>query len=79
MLRCYIFDESYTLQWDSVQLDEGLTFVEDLFSILARDVRWLCSRDILVVKVNGDTVLLRRPPGILRVRCGPSIPTDLSL
>ncbi|XP_047260722.1 uncharacterized mitochondrial protein AtMg00860-like, partial [Capsicum annuum] len=42
----YIPDESHVLQWDSVQLDIGLAFVEEPASILARDVRRLCSRDI---------------------------------
>ncbi|PHT39849.1 BAG family molecular chaperone regulator 5, mitochondrial [Capsicum baccatum] len=39
---------------DSVQLDERLAFVEDPVSILARDVRWLHCRVILVVKVSTD-------------------------
>ncbi|KAF3679800.1 putative peroxidase N-like [Capsicum annuum] len=52
MLRQYIPDESHTLQWDSIQLDEGLAFVEEPASILARDVSRLHSRNISVVKVQ---------------------------
>ena len=52
MLRQYIPDESHVLQWDSVQLDEKLAFVEEPVSILARDVRRLRSREIPVVKVQ---------------------------
>ncbi|KAF3631177.1 7-deoxyloganetin glucosyltransferase [Capsicum annuum] len=50
ILRQYILDESHVLQWDSIQFDEGLTFVEEPTSILAREVRRLRSRDIPVVK-----------------------------
>lgn len=41
----------HMLHWDSVQLDGRLTFVEDPVSSLARDIRWLHSRDIFVAKV----------------------------
>lgn len=47
ILRQYIPDEMHLLWWDSVQLDERLTFVEVLVSILDRDSRRLSSRDIL--------------------------------
>lgn len=40
------------LYWDSIWLDERFIFVEEPVSILAKNVRWLRSRDILVVKVQ---------------------------
>ena len=51
MLRHYILDESHVIRWESVQLDERLSFVEELISILARDVSRLRSRLIPMVKV----------------------------
>lgn len=39
------------LQYDSVELDSYLTFIEELVAILARDVSQLHSKGILVVKV----------------------------
>lgn len=38
--------------WDSVQLDDSLTFVEVPIAIMGRDVRRLRSREISVVKVQ---------------------------
>ena len=42
MLHLYIRDPSHVRRWDSVQLDEQLTFVEDPMLILAYYVRRLC-------------------------------------
>ncbi|KAH0660902.1 hypothetical protein KY289_029650 [Solanum tuberosum] len=50
MLRRYVPDESNVLQYDAVELDDRLTFVEEPVAILARDVRRLRSRAIPVVK-----------------------------
>ena len=52
MLRRYIPDESHVLQYDAIELDDHLTFVEEPFAILARDVRKLRSRAIPIVKVR---------------------------
>jgi len=52
MLRRYVPDESHVLQYDVVELDDRLTFVEEPVAILARDVRRLRSRAIPVVKVH---------------------------
>ncbi|XP_055814528.1 uncharacterized protein LOC129884221 [Solanum dulcamara] len=46
----YIPDVSYVLQYDSLELDDRLTFVEEPISILARDVHQLHSMSIPVVK-----------------------------
>lgn len=52
MLHCYILDKSYKLYCDSVQLDQMLTFVEEPIAILARDIRWICSKGIPMVNVQ---------------------------
>ncbi|WMV18794.1 hypothetical protein MTR67_012179, partial [Solanum verrucosum] len=52
MLRRYVPDESHVLQYDAVELDDCLTFVEEPVAILARDVRRLHSRAIPIVKVR---------------------------
>ncbi|XP_069155859.1 uncharacterized protein [Solanum lycopersicum] len=52
MLRRYIPDESYVLQYDAIELDDHLTFVEEPVAIIARDVRKLRSRAIPIVKVR---------------------------
>ncbi|XP_015163438.1 uncharacterized protein [Solanum tuberosum] len=52
MLRRYVTDESHVLQYDGVGLDNRLTYIEETTAMLARDVRQLRSRAILVVKVR---------------------------
>ena len=52
MLHCYIPDDSHVIRWESVQLDERLSFIEKPVSILARNVRQLRSKVILVVQVQ---------------------------
>ena len=54
MFLCYRYipDPSHVLTWDSVQLDEQLTFVEEPMLILVHNVRWLCTREIPIVKVQ---------------------------
>ncbi|KAF3662084.1 hypothetical protein FXO37_12602 [Capsicum annuum] len=47
----YILNESHVIFWNSVQLDEMLCFIEEPIFVLAKDVRRLLSRVILVVKV----------------------------
>ena len=54
MLRRYISNESHIICWESVQLDERLSFVEEPVSSLARDIRRLRSRVIPVVRSSGD-------------------------
>lgn len=40
------------LQYDSVELDDRLTFVEEPIAIIAKNVRQLRSRSIPVIKVQ---------------------------
>ncbi|KAF3671226.1 hypothetical protein FXO37_08152 [Capsicum annuum] len=46
----YITDDFHVLRWDSVYLDERLTFVEEPVFILTRDVRQFCLRETSMVK-----------------------------
>jgi len=52
MLRRYVPDESHVIQYDAVDLDDSLRYIEEPVAILARDVRRLRSRAIPVVKVH---------------------------
>ncbi|WMV32993.1 hypothetical protein MTR67_026378 [Solanum verrucosum] len=52
MLHQYVLDESHVLQYDVVELDNSLTFVEEPLVILARYLLWLRLRVIHVVKVH---------------------------
>uniref|UniRef100_A0A0V0GJB6 Putative ovule protein n=1 Tax=Solanum chacoense TaxID=4108 RepID=A0A0V0GJB6_SOLCH len=52
MLRRYVPDESHVIQYDAVDLDDSLRYIEEPVAILARDVRRLRSRAIPVVKVR---------------------------
>lgn len=47
----YILDESHILKCDSIELDDHLTFIKDSMAILAKDVRQLGTRVILMIKV----------------------------
>ncbi|WMV37771.1 hypothetical protein MTR67_031156 [Solanum verrucosum] len=52
MLRRYVPDEFHVIQYDAVDLDDSLRYIEEPVAILARDVRQLLSRAIPVVKVQ---------------------------
>ncbi|WMV58557.1 hypothetical protein MTR67_051942, partial [Solanum verrucosum] len=52
MLRRYVPDESHVIQYDVVDLDDSLRYIEEPVAILARDVKRLRSRAILVAKVH---------------------------
>lgn len=60
MLRWYIPDESHVLQYDSIQMDKSLAFVEEPVLILAKDMRKLRSREISVVKVQWNHSLIEK-------------------
>lgn len=51
MLLRYTLNFSQVLHWDFFQFYKRLAFVEELVSILARDMRRLHSRDNIMVKV----------------------------
>ncbi|WMV38027.1 hypothetical protein MTR67_031412 [Solanum verrucosum] len=52
MLCRYVPDESHVIQYDAVDLDDSLRYIEEAVAILARDVRRLRSRAIPVVKAS---------------------------
>ncbi|XP_055800318.1 uncharacterized protein LOC129869700 [Solanum dulcamara] len=41
MLHRYVLDESHVLQYDTIELDDHLSYIEERVAILARDVRKL--------------------------------------
>ena len=52
MLRKYHQGGDHVIQWDSVLLDQNLTFEEEPFTILDRQIRKLRSKEIASVKVQ---------------------------
>ena len=52
MLKRYHGDGNYIIRWDSVLLDENLSYEEDPVAILDREVRKLRSREIASIKVE---------------------------
>ena len=52
MLKRYHGDGNYIIRWDSVLLDENLSYEEEPFAILDREVRKLRSREIASIKVQ---------------------------
>ena len=52
MLKRYHGDGNYIIRWDSVLLDENLTYEEESVAILDREIRKLTSREIASIKVQ---------------------------
>ena len=52
MLKRYHGDGNYIIHWDSVLLDENLSYEEEPVAILDREVRKLRSREIASIKVQ---------------------------
>ena len=52
MLKRYHGDGNYIIRWDSVLLDENLSYEEEPVVILDREVRKLRSRDIASINVQ---------------------------
>ena len=52
MLKGYHGDGNYIIRWDSILLDENLSYEEELVAILDREVRKLRSREIASIKVQ---------------------------
>ena len=52
MLKRYHGDGNYIIRWDSVLLDENLSYEEEPVAILDREVRKLRSREIASNKVQ---------------------------
>lgn len=56
MLKRYHRDGDYIIKWDLVLLDKDLTYEEDPISILDRDIQKLTTKEIKLVKSNGNIV-----------------------
>ena len=52
MLKKYHGDGNYIIRWDSVLLDENLSYEEDSVANLGREVRMLRSKEIASIKVR---------------------------
>ena len=52
MLKRYHGDGNYIIRWDSVLLDENLSYEEEPVAILYREVRKLRSRESASIKVQ---------------------------
>ena len=52
MLKRYHGDGNYIIRWDSVLLDGNLSYEEEPFAILDREIRKLRSREIASIKVQ---------------------------
>ena len=52
MLKRYHGDGNYIIRWDSVLLDENLSYEEESIAILHREVRKLRSRELASVNVQ---------------------------
>ena len=52
MLKRYHGDGNYIIRWDSVLLDENLSYEEEPVAMLDREVRKLRSREIASIKVQ---------------------------
>ena len=52
MLKRYHGDGNYIIRWDSVLLDENLSYEKEPVAILGREVRKLISREIESIKVQ---------------------------
>ena len=52
MLKRYHGDGNYIILWDSILLDENLTYEEEPVAILDREIRKLISREIASIKVQ---------------------------
>ena len=52
MLKRYPGDGNYIIRWDSVLLDENLTYEEEPVAILDREIRKWRSREIVSIKVQ---------------------------
>ncbi|XP_059289846.1 uncharacterized protein LOC132043357 [Lycium ferocissimum] len=52
MLKKYVSDGSHVIRWDSVMLDQNLSYEEEPIAILDNQIRNLTSKEIVYVKVQ---------------------------
>ena len=69
MLKRYHGNGNYIIRWDSVFLDENLSYEEEPVAILDREVRKLRSKEIASIKISGRIGQLKSPLGRRRLIC----------
>ena len=69
MLKRYHGDGNYIIRWDSVLLDENLSYEEEPVAILDREIRKLRSRRLHPSKFHGRIDPLKKPLGRRRRIC----------
>ena len=68
MLRKYITDPIHIIDYGPLKLNEDLNYEKKPIRILAREVKTLHNRDIVLVKVFWQNPTLRRPRESVRTR-----------
>ena len=69
MLKRYHGDGNYIIRWDSVLIDENLSYEEEPVAILDREIRKLRSREIASIKVQWKNRPVEQPLGRRRQIC----------
>ncbi|WMV58786.1 hypothetical protein MTR67_052171 [Solanum verrucosum] len=59
MLKKYHSDGNYIIRWDSILLDEDLSYEKEHVAILDREVRKLRSKEIASIKVRWKNRLVK--------------------
>ena len=79
MLKRYHGDGNYIIRWDSVLLDENLTYEEEPVAILDREIRKLRSREIASIKLQWKNRSVKKPLGRRRQICKKDTHTCLQI
>ncbi|XP_049359244.1 uncharacterized protein LOC125823941 [Solanum verrucosum] len=79
MLRRCVPDESHVIQYDAVDLDDSLRYIEEPVAIWSEMSDGCVPEPFLWLRSIGDIVQLRRLPRRPSMRCGRSSPAYLSL
>ena len=79
MLKRYHGDGNYIIRWDSVLLDENLSYEEEPVAILDREVRKLRSREIASIKVQWKNRPIEESLGRRRLICKKNTHTCLQI
>ena len=69
MLKKYHGDGNYIIRWDSVLLDENLSYEKEPVAILDREVRKMRSRILYLSRFSGKIGQLKSPLGRMRLIC----------
>ena len=69
MLKRYHGDGNYIIRWDSVLLDENMSYEEEPVAVLDREIRKLRSREIASIKLQWKNRSVKKPLGRRRQIC----------